>query len=79
MVQQMIKFFFHYNKPASLSQGKPVISLHYHDKCHLVHGLYCNVSTWSKINKTSPIFVMKGTAKEITIEETDGDLIAVIS
>jgi hypothetical protein len=51
-------FFFHYNKPASREQKKPVISVHYKDQCFLVENIVCNVPTKGKLNKRQPYFVM---------------------
>ena len=63
-------FFFHYNKPASLTSGEPTISLHFKNKCHMIQELYCEVSTHSRINKNnSPHFVMAGNANKITFSD----------
>jgi len=62
-------FFYHYNKPASKKAGKPVISVHYHNKCFLVDNIFCNVFTHGRIRKSQPYFVMTGKAKEITIKD----------
>ena len=63
------RFFYHYNKIASRKAGKPLITLHYKGVCHLVHDLWVNVVTNSKINKTQPFFVMQGWANEIIIDD----------
>lgn len=60
-------FFYHYNKPASQQRGKPVISVHYRNKCLLVDNLVCNVKTWGHINKKQPRFVIKGKASKVEI------------
>lgn len=64
-----MKFFFHYNKPASLKRGKPTISLHFKGTCHLVDNIYCEVPTHSRIRTSSPKFVMAGDADMIEIEK----------
>lgn len=56
----MRTFWFHYNKPASKIAGKPQISVHYNNSCHIVDEIECLVPTFSKINKRQPFFVMKG-------------------
>lgn len=63
------KFFFHYNKPASLKRGRPVLSLHFDRRCHLVEGLECHVTTRSKSRATSPRVVIEGYAKFIGISD----------
>lgn len=62
-------FFFHYNRPASLKAGHPVISLHYRRRCMLVHNLVCEVPTRGRCRKTQPRFVIQGWAEEVTIKE----------
>lgn len=64
-----MRFFYHYNKPASAQRGHPTISLHFKGKCHLVDQLDCGVPTNSRTHETSPKFVMVGDAKTIRIKE----------
>lgn len=64
-----MRFWFHYNKPASRRAGKPVISLHFQRKCHLVGNVECRVPLAGRIRKTQPAFVMAGLAKSIRIED----------
>lgn len=59
-------FWFHFNKPATLKSGKVKITLHYDKKCYIVEALNCTVPTVSKINKTQPLFVMRGRCYNIT-------------
>lgn len=61
-------FFYHYNKPLSKKAGKPVISLHYKNKCYFVDNIYLHVSTWGHIRKDQPRFVIKGKASVIEIK-----------
>lgn len=53
-------FFFHYNKPASRSAGKPQITVHTGGKCIIVDNVECNVSTKGRVRKTQPMFVVCG-------------------
>jgi len=62
------RFFFHYNKPASKQEGKPVISVHFNKTCHLVNNVVCECDTEGKINKRQPFFVMQGKAQKIEIK-----------
>lgn len=62
-------FFFHYNKPASRQRGKPVISIHYKDRCLLVDNIVCSVETKGRINKRQPFFVIAGKASDISIKD----------
>lgn len=64
----MKSFFFHYNKPASIKSGKPVISLHYDKKCHLIENIECLVPTRGRIRKDQPLFVMVGKCNSIKIK-----------
>jgi hypothetical protein len=61
-------FFLHMNKPASQKAGRPVISLHFRGKCHLVDNIVCNVPTSGRTRKTQPLFVMAGKASSVRIE-----------
>lgn len=65
----MKSFYFHYNKPASQRAGSPKISVHYDHVCHIVENIVCDVPTVGKINKRSPIFVMKGKCKSLEIRK----------
>jgi len=62
-----MKFFFHYNKPQSKKVGKPQLSLHYKNICHIVDNIECFVPTTGRIRKSQPYFVMTGSAKSISI------------
>jgi hypothetical protein len=62
-------FFFHMNKPASQQTGRPVVSLHYRGKCHLVSNVVCNTPTQGRIRKVQPVFVMVGRASSVRIED----------
>ena len=65
-------FFYHYNKPESQHRGKPIISVHFDNTCHMVESLEVNVPTWAHTNmKRSPKFVMKGRAKKFSINNEE--------
>ena len=53
-------FFFHYNKPASQKQGRPVMTVHYKGMCHMVHAVSCEVPVASRERKSQPRVVMAG-------------------
>lgn len=61
-------FFFHYNKPASQKLGKPQLSVHYRDVCHIVDGVDCKVAIKSRNRSTQPRCVMSGRAESVHIE-----------
>ena len=60
-------FFFHYNKPLSKKAGKPIITLHFKNKCYMVENIVCNASTYGHLNKSQPFFVIKGKSSKISI------------
>ena len=68
-------FFFHYNKPASMSAGEPRLSIHYRDQCMIVNGIECRVPVKSRTRKTQPRCVMSGKARSINVR----DNVAVIT
>ena len=63
-----ITFFYHYNKPMSQKCGKPVISIHYKNRCIMVDNIVIKTNTWSHVRKTQPRLVIKGKAVDITVE-----------
>ena len=62
-------FWFHYNKPASNKAGKPQITVHYMNVCHIVDNVTCNVPTAGRIRKEQPRWVIAGKTKEIIFED----------
>lgn len=62
------RFWFHYNKPASRKRGKPQITVHWGGKCLIVDNLKCEVPTEGHIKNQQPLFVVRGWAEEIKIE-----------
>lgn len=62
------RFFFHFNKPATLKAGKAQISVHYKDACHIVDNVSVAVPTRGRINKRQPKFVMIGDAHNLEIK-----------
>lgn len=62
------RFFFHYNKPESQRQGKPIITLHFNKSCYLVENIECQVPTFGRIRiNKQPHFVMVGKALNIQV------------
>lgn len=66
------RFFFHYNKPASLRAGTPQLSFHTNGQCRIVDKVICKVPVESKINKKQPRVVMQGFANAITFKYKGG-------
>jgi hypothetical protein len=60
-------FFYHYNKPLSIQRGKPTITVHYRNECLIVNNIICNVPTEGKINKSQPVFVIRGKSSNLVI------------
>jgi hypothetical protein len=63
-----VRFFFHYNKPASQKAGAPRITVHLQKQCHLVENLDVHVPTHGRVRKTQPFFVMAGECNEWEID-----------
>ncbi|NBV87905.1 MAG: hypothetical protein EBR88_00045 [Betaproteobacteria bacterium] len=57
----MARFYFHYNKPASRREGRPMLTVHSQGCCHLVHHIECSVPVYTRVRKTQPHVVMAGT------------------
>lgn len=72
-------FWFHYNKPASMARGKPVVTLHYRGRCHLVNDLTISVPTETRARKRQPRLVVGGRAACVEIHRrVDGHMSAII-
>lgn len=67
-IVNMKSFFFHYNKPQSKKLDKPIISLHFNNKCHLVSGMTVNVPTKAMFHKQQPRFTINGKYNKIKIK-----------
>ena len=59
------RFSYHYNKPESNRQGRSVLTIHWHGKCHLVNSLVCNVPTETHENKQQPRCIVRGWANTV--------------
>lgn len=64
------RFFFHYNKPASVAQGRNVLTVHWRGACHLVHHIQCYVPIETKARKSQPRCVMQGIALRVVFDTT---------
>jgi hypothetical protein len=60
-------FFYHYNKPASLKAGHPILTLHFLGVCHLVNAIQCSVPTHTRNRKTQPRCVVSGKVSSVQI------------
>lgn len=68
------RFWFHYNKPASAKQGRPLLTLHYLNKCHLVESLNIKVPTETHNRKKQPRIIVRGWANGVNISEKKADI-----
>ena len=60
-------FWFHYNKPASRSLGKPQITIHFNGACIIVDNVDCKVPVMGRVRKSQPFWVMAGRSADIQI------------
>lgn len=67
MQKKTFRFFFHYNKPATQKEGKPMVTLHYKKQCHIIPAdkFIVLASCEGKANKKQPRFVMQGMANRV--------------
>lgn len=63
-----MKFWYHYNKPASRSAGCNILTVHFKGVCHLVKDIVCKVPTATRSRKTQPYCVIAGDASGILVE-----------
>lgn len=61
------KYFYHYNKPASLKAGKPQLSVHFKKTCHIVDAVICAAVFHTKNNKKQPHCVITGECSTVVI------------
>ena len=73
MLNEKVRIFYHYNKPASNAAGRPQLSIHYKKQCFIVDGIECNVPTKSKIRAKQPRVVIAGKAN-LRVEDGIGIL-----
>ena len=59
------RFWFHYNKPESRKTGKPVMTVHYRDRCIMTNSIECNVATETHHRKRQPHIVIRGWAGSV--------------
>ena len=62
-------FYYHYNKPQSLREGKPMMSVHVDGKCHISAALTCEVKAAMRVRKTQPHVVMAGKCAGVVITD----------
>jgi len=67
-------FYFHFNKPETIRQGSPKISVHIDNTCYILDKLIIEVETTSKFSKRQPRFVMKGKAKNFNYNQKKGEM-----
>jgi len=72
--QTLKRWFLHYNKPASHKLGKPVMTLHWQDACHMVRAVKINTACESHENKRQPRCVIRGWATQVLFT---GDLATI--
>lgn len=68
-------FWYHYNKPASLSAGRTKWSVHYKGRCYIVDDLDVKVPARSRARNQAPKAVMAGRCNELHVKKG----VAVIS
>ena len=60
-----MKFWYHYNKPASRSTGQPTMTVHYRGVCHFVQHIDCKPPTKTRHRNSQPNIVITGNARDI--------------
>jgi len=74
-----MRFWFHYNKPASRREERNVLTLHWKGTCHRVHSVKCLVPVESHNRKTQPKCIMRGFAENVSIVDINGNTEASIT
>ena len=59
------RFWYHYNKPESRKTGKPVMTIHYRDRCTMAEEIICEVPTETHKRRRQPHIVVRGWAEEV--------------
>jgi len=72
------RFFYHYNKPATQKTGKPSLTLHINNACHVIDGtlfqVHCPCESKVYPNK-QPRLVMRGWCSEVTFTDKGGAIV----
>jgi hypothetical protein len=71
-------YFYHYNKPSSRAAKKPLMSVHFNKKCHIVDHVQCMVPCATFHRKIQPFCVMKGKCSSVVINRRDDGLMEAI-
>ena len=53
-------FWLHYNQPESRKRKKPMMTVHYRNKCHFVENIMCETITFGHLKEEQPRWVIKG-------------------
>lgn len=74
------RFWFHYNKPESVKQGRNVLTVHWEDTCHMVNAIKCEVPIETHDRKAQPRCTLRGWAGivHISAHVGSGRVIATI-
>jgi hypothetical protein len=56
----MNAFWFHFNRPETQRQGRPVMTVHYKGACHFVRHIACEVPLTTRERNSQPHVVMAG-------------------
>tara|TARA_R100000808_G_scaffold142_2_gene1031 strand:+ start:3198 stop:3449 length:252 start_codon:yes stop_codon:yes gene_type:complete len=75
--KKKLRFYFHYNKPASRREGRPVLTFHYRGTCHRTHSISCMVPTETHERPSQPQVVVRGWANHVYLDDTDGEAVHV--
>lgn len=77
--KKKLRFWFHFNKPASRREGRNVLTLHWRGTCHRVHAIRCIAPTETHDRATQPTCIVRGWADDVSIIDSGHDTHAFIS
>jgi hypothetical protein len=75
----MAAFHFHYNKPASLKAGHPIMTVHTGGQCIMVREIVCKVPVATRERRTQPRMVIAGQGVVRITGTMEGRAVATIT
>ena len=68
------RFWFHYNKPESKKQGRPVLTVHWKGSCIPVNSIKCRVQTETHERNSQPHCVVRGWAHDVKVKSGEAEI-----
>ncbi len=72
-------FWYHFNKNAWRTRNAISWTVHWKGVCYIVDTITCKVPTYSCERKKQPVAIIKGKARVLEIQHTNGKVEAILT